>query len=156
MSWQCSQKNGIIDFHAANLEKAFLTHLLKDDISFNVKVNDKLVEHHNSLPIGKFHHFTINIDNSDIDAGEEEEYILRAQPVLHISDDEFGIELEDVMCLTGILQTTFTHRQFTHNFSLLALIPCRIHILLHIERLSDANLTRYRDSLIIDFKKTFI
>lgn len=120
-------------------------------------------------PIEKVLNMTINVSSSSLQPssleasslpypGVRESFVVRALPALHIADDEFGIEFDDMLCINGCLQGIYEapdydeDGSFKHKFGIFATSPCRIKLLVHVERRSDRSVHSHYNPVSIDFK----
>lgn len=105
-------------------------------------------------PLCKLLRLTIDVDFRDMDLNGED-YVIRALPAIHISDDELGVENDDMIKCHGLLQAIhpLTASRIEHSFALFAISPCLIRLIVHVERLSDHRVFPHPAPLEIDFKE---
>lgn len=152
---------GSLDLAGAVLDKNSLEFLLVRNIALDVQVScDGTVivpsggETSRECPLESPVEVEITMIHQQKNKKVVDSFIVRALPALHISDDEFGVEFDDLLCIEGSLQAVY-HKQcsFTHKFTIWALSSCRIRLLVHVERESDRTLHSHAHPLILDFTR---
>lgn len=140
IEWNCEPNlSGHLSMADAIIEGTFLPFLRRREIAISVDAQS-------SGKVGRPLSVKIAVTSIDDKSG----YVLRALPALHISDDEFGVEFDDMLIVDGILQAIYTSG-FMHSFELVALAPCRVRLLVHVERRKDHSIHSHAHPVVIDF-----
>ncbi|PJF16881.1 TRAPP II complex, Trs120 domain-containing protein [Paramicrosporidium saccamoebae] len=151
VQWFCEPaRTGYIDLSTTLMDPTIITFLRRRDITVAVQTDSKCPHIIREWPVQEFLQISIKVTCAE--PSEEESYVVRALPSLHVADDEFGLDFEDIVCVDGCLQAVYKGASsFDHRFSLFTLSPCRVQLLVHIERLSDASIHSHSHPLKIDF-----
>lgn len=148
ISWSCDpDRNGILCLSEAIMDPSFLHFIRRRNVMIDVVSSQST----SKWPVGKLLDFTITVSNNE--PSDSESFVVRALPALHIADDELGFEFADMMCVDGCLQAIYkgSDETFEHRFSLMALSPCLVQLLVHVEGRSDGTIHSHSHPLKIDF-----
>lgn len=149
--WSCpNHRSGSIDLSPTQVEKAFIPFIQRREIDVDARIVGGDAINPNLYPIERPVDVMVLVQCQAKTLGES--LALRIVPALYVSEDEFTIEYEDTVCIDGSLQTILTgSSEYDHQFRLMALTPCRVRLMIHVERLTDHSIHTQPYPLIIDF-----
>lgn len=150
ITWMAEpNRHGNLSVAEAIVESTAAEFIRRSEVAIKVRSESESGE----WPLFRLIKVTIDVDFRDLDLNEEE-YIIRALPTLYISDDELGIEIDDMIKYHGLLQAVYPLSQshIEHSFGLFPTSACLIRLLVHVERLSDHRVFPHPTPLEIVFK----
>ena len=150
ITWMAEpNRHGNLSAAEAIVESTAVEFIRRSEVAIKVRSESESGE----WPLFKLIKITVDVDFRDLDLNEEE-YIIRALPTLYISDDELGIEIDDMIKYHGLLQAVYPLSQshIEHSFGLFPTSACLIRLLVHVERLSDHRVFPHPTPLEIVFK----
>lgn len=146
ITWKIDDSRyGMVDLTEMTLDPAFVRFFRERSVSIKVDVPAL------SLPVHCDHKIKIHVRLGEPDP--KSEYIVRVLPAVHISDEEFGIEFDDLLRTEGRLQQIYPGAaDFAHDLQLHALDTCVIRLFVHVERLSDRAIFSHQAAYKISFE----
>lgn len=145
ISWKMDDsRHGLVDLTEATLEPVAVRFFRERPVSIKIDVPAL------NLPVLCDHEIRIHVHFAEADP--QSSYMVRVLPAVHIADDEFGIEFDDLLRIEGHLQQIYPgEADLTHQLRLHALDVCTIRLFVHVERLSDRSIYSHQAAYMISF-----
>lgn len=152
LEWKAEDgRRGLVSLVDAQLLPGSLDVLCREDLRLQIHLPDGRRDWpiHSKVSI----QLSVTWGGSHV-GGEDDQYVIRAFPALYIAEEELGVEIDDLVVFEGSLQQVTMSKPnavSTHQFSLLAIAPCRARLLVHVQRMSDKRVICHPEPVVLNF-----